>query len=39
MADLAPALWHPVLRRSYAELWAQFSGEGGELRQVEIASD
>jgi 2-amino-4-hydroxy-6-hydroxymethyldihydropteridine diphosphokinase len=34
MADIAPALVHPVLGRSLAELWRDHSGRG-ELRRVD----
>lgn len=39
LADLAPELRHPVLGRRYAELWAEFDGEGRDLRVVSFSTD
>ncbi|HXG27389.1 MAG TPA: 2-amino-4-hydroxy-6-hydroxymethyldihydropteridine diphosphokinase [Nevskiales bacterium] len=36
LADLAPAGRHPVLGRSYADLWAAFDGAGRELQRVQL---
>lgn len=37
LAEIAPALKHPVLQRSYAELWADFDKEKQPLWPVEFA--
>ena len=36
LADLAPDLRHPVLRKTLAELWSAFPGPGGGLERVEL---
>lgn len=36
LADIAAAERHPQTHRSYAEHWADFAGEGGELRVVDL---
>jgi 2-amino-4-hydroxy-6-hydroxymethyldihydropteridine diphosphokinase len=38
LADLVPDRRHPLLGRSYAQLWAGFEGEGRELRTVLFAA-
>ena len=37
LADIAPALRHPVLGRTMAELWSDFDLGGQWLRRVEVA--
>ena len=36
LADIAAGLRHPVTGRTYAEHWADFEGEGGELQPVSL---
>lgn len=36
LADLAPDLPHPVLRRGMAELWSEFTGDRSGLEVVEL---
>jgi len=36
LADIAAGERHPETGRSYAEHWADFSGEGGELQPVSL---
>jgi len=36
LADLAPNLRHPVLRRPVRELWEAFTGDPGDLREVPL---
>lgn len=36
LADLAPELQHPVLRRSMAELWSAFPGDRGGLEAIDL---
>lgn len=39
LADLTPHRLHPMLQRSYADLWQQLSKEGQELWKVEVNLD
>lgn len=36
MAEIAPELIHPVVHRSYNELWASFDRGGANLRSIEF---
>ena len=36
LADIAAGLRHPVTGRTYAEHWADFEGEGGDLQPVSL---
>jgi 2-amino-4-hydroxy-6-hydroxymethyldihydropteridine diphosphokinase len=36
LADIAPDERHPLTGQTYAELWASFDGEGGELSQTAL---
>lgn len=36
LADIAAGLRHPVTGQTYAEHWADFEGEGGELQPVSL---
>lgn len=39
LADIAPGLPHPVTGKTYAAMWAEFKGEGRELRVVSFVTD
>ena len=36
LADLAPDLVHPACKKTIAELWRNFPGDHGELKQLEL---
>jgi 2-amino-4-hydroxy-6-hydroxymethyldihydropteridine diphosphokinase len=39
LAEIAPQQLHPVLGRSYSELWAEFTGDHAGLRRVDFDWD
>ncbi|MDX9741350.1 MAG: 2-amino-4-hydroxy-6-hydroxymethyldihydropteridine diphosphokinase [Gammaproteobacteria bacterium] len=39
LAEIAPKRLHPVLGRSYSELWAEFDGDRAGLRRVDFDWD
>ena len=38
LADLAPAHRHPLMGRSYAELWAEFKDQQGAMTPVDLSN-